>query len=177
MTRPQRATGVGKTPGVFGILTAADFHRKVVQDRDALLAQIDDAGLALNSALSAYHLHEWVWAQALKARAPLEIRGAEVKDRDGFRAWLASACPHYGLIEEIVNGTKHCRPVVFGSSQVSGYGRGPYGIGPYGVPYLLIDLGDHLPGADRYLVASQVLDEAVRFWTDLLRELGIIDPA
>jgi hypothetical protein len=155
---------------VFAITTTKEFLQKVVQDFEALGKKIDDSSLAINCILSSYHLHEWVWTNELKGRSPVTIGSDVIQTKADFVAWLDTHCPHFSLIQELANGTKHCRPVVYGTEQVAGYGRGPYGIGPYGMPYLLIDLGSHLPGDQRYLVASEMLRGVIEFWSKFFED-------
>lgn len=148
---------------MFGITTAASFFDKVRADHAELVRDTASPGAAMNCILSLYHLHEWVWSRWLKGRfdaqAALRIRN----DKNEFVRWLDGNCPHFGLLQELANGTKHCVPV-HSTDRVAGYGQGPYGIGPYGAPYLLIDMGDRLDTSNRYLVGDSVLTEILDFW-------------
>ena len=157
---------------MFAIETAKEFFDKVKQDRDALNGDIADSGRAINCILSSYHLHEWVWANWLKKKCPFKLRGKLIRDKEAFLGWLDKNCPHFSVLQELANGSKHCRPV-HSTGKVSGYGMGPYGIGPYGAPYLLIDLGSHLAGDERYLVVSTTLNQIVEFWENIFTEHDI----
>ena len=161
---------------MFVITSAYRFFEKARRDYALVEADIADPNAALNSILSVYHLHEWVWAKWLKhrpdAQAKLNIR----QDKNGVVAWLDTSCPHFKLVQELANGTKHCRPV-HSTGKVEGYGQGPFGIGPFGMPYLLIDLGEEFDPAARYLVASTVLKDVINFWDDFFVTHGIIDDA
>ena len=159
---------------MFGVTSAYRFFEKTRADYASVQADIADPGVTLNCILSLYHLHEWVWASWLKQRPDVQARLGIRGDKGDFIAWLDSNCPHFSLLQELANCTKHCRPV-HATAQVEGYGRGPYGIGPYGVPYLLIDLGEELAPADRYLVASEVLKAIMDFWTSFFAVYGIVD--
>jgi hypothetical protein len=118
---------------MFSIDTPTDFLNKVKRDRDALDQDISDAGLALNCVLSSYHLHEWVWARWLKGKAPYKIGATIIRNKGDFTAWLDSNCPHFALLQDLANGSKHCRPV-HSTQKIAGFGMGPYGIGPWGAP-------------------------------------------
>jgi len=126
----------------------------------------------MNSILSCYRLHEWVWARWLKANAPRYLSGNLIKSKSDFVAWLEINCPYFGLLQELANGSKHCSPV-HSTDKIEGYGMGPYGIGPFGTSYLLIDLGDNRSPSERYLVANEILGEIVEFWERLFSEEGI----
>lgn len=160
---------------MFAIETAGLFLQKVKDDLTELEQNISDAGRAMNCILSAYHLHEWVWARWLKAQAPKSIRGTMITDKDSFVAWLDRNCPHFSLLQELANGTKHCMPIV-STAKIAGYGMGSYGIGPYGVPYLLVDNGEALAADDRFVVVSDMLPAVVNFWTNFFAEHGISIP-
>ncbi len=157
---------------MFAITTAPDFFLKFKDDFLAFDADIANSGLAMNSILSSYHIHEWVWARWLKTAAPKKIGDTMIRDKSSFVAWLESSCPHFAILQELANGSKHCSPV-HSTDEVKGYGRGPYGIGPWGAPYLLIDLGDDKSGAARWLVASDMLQDVFKFWTEFFEEQGL----
>jgi hypothetical protein len=161
---------------MFGITSAYRFFEKVRTDYARVEADIADPGAALNCILSLYHLHEWVWARWLKQRPNVQATLGIRKDIESFKAWLDERCPHFTLVQELANGTKHCRPVHY-TKQVKGYGRGPYDIGPFGSPYLLIDLGEERTSPERYLVASTVLKETMDFWMGFFALHGIVDDA
>ena len=158
---------------IFAIVTASDFYAKTQEDVRQFNEQIDDFARAMNAILSTYHLHEWVWARWLKAAAPRTICGVLIRDKAGFLAWLDTACPHFAILQELANGSKHCSPVV-ANAEISGYGMGPYGVGPYGKPYLLIDKGDALPLDRRWLVASDMLNDVASFWNQFFSDNGPI---
>lgn len=148
---------------MLSIDSAHAFFKKTKGDFESHQARIDDPSLAINSILSLYHLHEWVWSHWLKgnfeAQKALGIRN----NLDDFLDWLERHCPYFNLIQDLANGSKHAYKV-HSSGAVEGFGAGPYGIGPYGAPYLLIDLGEE--ASDRYLVASDVTRDCFGFWAD-----------
>jgi hypothetical protein len=154
---------------VFAITNASEFFAKVREDLAALEEKIDDAGRAMNCVLSSYHLHEWVWAHALKRRTPTTLGGIVIKDKSSFVGWLETACPYFLTLQELANGTKHCAPVN-SASRIEGYGMGPYGIGPFGKSYLLIDLGEGIPVPQRWLVATDMLHAVVDFWNKFFEQ-------
>ncbi|MEN5168332.1 hypothetical protein ABE444_02060 [Brevundimonas pondensis] len=155
---------------MFGITTAKDFRSKASRDNAALQSDIANADYAINAVLSAYHLHEWVWGRSLKASSPISVRGTMLREKKDWVAWLDANFPHFSLLQDLANGSKHCVPV--SAESVDGYGEGPWGIGPFGVPYLLIDLGSEKQVEDRWRVASDVLQDANDFWAELGAEFN-----
>jgi hypothetical protein len=158
---------------IFAIKTAGDFQAKAQEDIRLLLEKINDSSRAMNAILSACHLHEWVWAQWLKAGTPKRLNGTLIRDKKDFLAWLDVTCPHFKTLQELANGSKHCIPV-HSTQEIAGYGRGPYGIGPYGASYLLIDKGASLPLVERWLVASEMLAATGAFWAKFFSDNGPI---
>lgn len=157
---------------MFAITNAEEFFAKVRADLAALEEKIDDSGRAMNCILSAYHLHEWVWARLLKASTPRTLGNMVVNDKSSFVAWLETACPHFLVLQQLANGTKHCAPV-HSTKKIEGYGMGPYGIGPFGASYLLIDLGAEIAGSARWLVASDMLRKIVDFWNEFFEQYSL----
>lgn len=155
---------------VFSITTAREYREKTESDLAALQSAIDNSSFAINAVTSAYHLHEWLWADVLKSRCPINIKGVTITNKADFVNWLDSNCPNFELIQLLTNGSKHAFPVHSGG-KIAGYGEGPYGVGPYSAPYLLIDLGAQ-SGSDRYLVASQVIVCAAEFMIKLAKSWG-----
>ncbi len=73
-------------------------------------------------------------------------------------------------LRDIANGFKHLRPT-HSTDVVAGYGTGPYGVGPYGAPYLLIDLGEHLPPQERWDVGLSLCKRTLVWWQTQLSTL------
>jgi hypothetical protein len=46
---------------MFGMTTSRDFLWKLEADFDDFMKEPRSARLAVNCALTAYHLHDWVW--------------------------------------------------------------------------------------------------------------------
>ena len=166
--------------GWFGITTAEDFFRKVCTDYERALKDIADPYAAMNCILSLYHLHEWVWWCWLKGRDDV-LSALDIRDNEeDFRRLLEKHCPHFDLLRELANGTKHFRikkrQRIDHTQRGAGYGNGPYGIGPWGTSYLLVDLGEDEEPATRYLTVSKVLKGILEYWRSFFTEHRVFDP-
>lgn len=190
----------GQTSGsggatLFGIATARDFYAMAVQDFDDFMEEPHSARRAIHCAISAYHLHDWVWGERL-AHDPTFRASLGCGDRkDDFVNWLCRMIWHFGTVQEIATGSKHFRPstgleavkvqappFMFGTLG-AGWGEGAWD-GPIhytsgtsdreseGRGYLLIDLG---PGDEvhRYQPAVHVLEAVVRFWRNFFRAYDV----
>jgi hypothetical protein len=98
---------------MFAITNSTEFFAKVRHELAALEEKIDDSGRAMNCILSAYHLHEWVWAHLLKATTPRTLASVVVNDKSSFVAWLETTCPHFLVLQQLTNGTKVLRAGAF----------------------------------------------------------------
>jgi hypothetical protein len=91
---------------VFDIRNSRDFLGKLFQDYEDLSNERDSTRLAINAAITAYHLAEWVWGDWLKtdfeARRKLGIR-----DEISFKAWLDRNFFYFPVMQRITNGSKH----------------------------------------------------------------------
>lgn len=150
---------------MFDISTSNDFYAVLVQDFDDFMDNQSSSRHALHCAITAYHLHEWVWGDWLgtdfNAWKTLGIR-----DKDSFLKWIDGVCPWFPTIHALANGTKHfIRNQNFDSQKIQGFGQGPFGIGPYGQGYLLIDFGEGA-AEHRYKTARDLLEVVLRFWRD-----------
>jgi hypothetical protein len=150
---------------VFDIITSDDFLVKLEADYADFKTQPDSARHALNCIITAYHLHEWVWGDWLKAdkatQQELGINGTIAS----FEAWLERTCPDFGVVEKLTNGAKHfVRATAETTKRTAGWGEAPWGVAPWGQPCLLIDSGSDLPDDKRYQTAEQLLDDVVTFW-------------
>lgn len=162
---------------MFDITTSRDFLWKLEADFDAFTREPHSASLALNCALSAYHLHEWVWGDWLKTEyATWKTLG--IRDKNGFLAWIDRACPWFITIQELANGTKHFRsppfatefavspPYVYGEPAKEwdeGYPK-PY-VADGGKGHLLLDHGPGT-GPHRWQTAASLIDAVARFWRE-----------
>jgi hypothetical protein len=108
MYRSPRGSGGS---GMFDIITSRDFLEKLEADFDDFMKEPYSARHALNCAITAYHLHEWVWGDWLKTDyATWKTLG--IRDKDSFLAWIDKACIWFKTIQDLANGAKQ-----FGSSE------------------------------------------------------------
>jgi len=147
---------------MFSITNEQDFYRKTKEDLDAYIKNQSNASLGINSLLSMYHLHEWVWALRLKTNY-IQLGDTIIRIKSDFISWLEQNMPNFKLIQDLANGSKHCY-IAYSTSAVSGYSVEPYGVGPYGSRYLSIDLGENEP--ERYKSLASILRQTFDFWTE-----------
>jgi hypothetical protein len=153
---------------MFGPLTCRDFYAMLVEDFDDFMAEPQSARRAWHCALTAYHLHEWVWGDWLKSNRQVRDH-LKVNSSVEFLRWVEQHCVWFWYVQQLATGAKHfvrqpgSQPILVGQ-----YGQGGYGTGPYGQGYLIVDLGEEA-GDERYQTAASYLEVVVRFWRDFFR--------
>lgn len=152
---------------MFDILNARDFYAALVEDFDDFVAEPHSSRRALHCAITAYHLHEWVWGDWLaKDEAGRDTLGISGRNRDLFLKWIDRHCVWFRSVQDLANGTKHfTRSTGFEALLVRGSGDGVLGVSPYGKGYLVIDWGE-AAGDLRWQPAGHLLEVVVRFWRD-----------
>lgn len=157
------------TTKVFGIDTIEDYLAfcaaavaEFEQEQDNVLRGYA-AVLALN------HLPDWLrYKLTAKQRAALGLTGSRIGEplKNHFETQNVALT----RLRDIANGFKHLK-LAHSAQVVAGFGRGPYGVGPFGAPYLLIDLGDHLPPNERSDVGLSLCKRTLDWWQDQLSTL------
>jgi hypothetical protein len=154
---------------MFDMVNSRDFYQKLVEDFDDFMSNIASARHAMNCAITAHHMADWVWGDFVKGDEALKLQ-LGVRDKDGFMQWIDGQTVWYSLVQSISNGSKHfIRKTAGGTQKVEGYGMGGYGQGPYGKSYLAIEVS---PTDPKNLEVSMLLEVVIRFWRDFLRKHG-----
>ena len=172
---------------MFDIKTSRDFLAKLKADFAEFEREPGSPRLALNFAITAHHLPEWVWGDWLKTDyatwKKLRVAhqpGRLVRDFPSFREWVFNVCPWQIWMESLANGTKHFSQPPFQALRVSalpfaldtpeaGLDEGAWdGPMPYTTGervFLLIDNG---PGGtevhNRYMPVGSLLHAVLCFW-------------
>jgi hypothetical protein len=115
---------------MFDINNARDFYQKLLEDFDDYMQRPDSARHAMNCAITAHHVADWVWGDFVKGDASLKAK-LGIKKKQDFMAWIDGQTVWYGLVQSISNGSKHfIRENAKGTQKVQGYGMGGFGQGP-----------------------------------------------
>ncbi|MGT2437805.1 hypothetical protein ACU4GH_20530 [Bradyrhizobium betae] len=158
---------------MFDINNASDFYQKLLEDFDDFMDRLHSARHAMNCAIAAHHMADWVWGDFVKSDAALKAR-LGVKDKAEFMAWIDSKTIWYQVVQSISNGSKHfIRENAKVTQTVEGWGEGGWGPGPFGMPHLAIELS---PTAPKNMEVSMLLEVVIRFWRDFLTQYGPYNP-
>jgi hypothetical protein len=154
---------------MFDINNSRDFYRKLLEDFDDFMRQPDSARHAMNCAITAHHMADWVWGDFVKSDAALKAK-LGTKKKEDFMTWIDGQTVWYGLVQSISNGSKHfIRENAKGAQKVEGYGMGGFGQGPFGMSYLGIEVS---PTDPENMEMSMLLEVVIRFWRDFLKQHG-----
>jgi len=171
---------------MFDIINSRDFLAKLEADFAEYAKEPGSGRLALNCAITAYQLHEWVWRDWLKNDEPTRQALGIGKDRRKFLAWIDRACVWFIWIQELATGAKHSLPVSFKARRVrllpeaqnlpnagaeDSHWDGPMPYLTAGPDVLLIDNGAEAGEVhSRYMPAAMLLEVVVRFWRDFFEK-------
>jgi hypothetical protein len=91
---------------MFDITNSRDFYQKLLEDFDDFMGQRDSARHAMNCAITAHHMADWVWGDFVKNGVALKAK-LGIKDKNDFTRWIDSQTVWYGPVQGISNGSKH----------------------------------------------------------------------
>lgn len=165
---------------MFNIVTSRAYLAKLEADFADFMKERGSERLALNCAVTAYHLHEWVWRDWLKNDQSTRRVLGIAKDRRNFLAWIERACVWFLAIQELATGAKHMQNLSFKAMRVSllpsarklpnagfedSHWDGPMPFITGDTEVLLIDNG---PEAEehRWMLVGELLYVVVRFWRE-----------
>jgi hypothetical protein len=158
---------------MFDIKNSRDFYQKLLDDFDDYMVQQDSARLAMNCAITAHHMADWVWGDFVKGDAVLKAK-LGIKRKEDFMAWIDGQTVWYGLVQSLSNGSKHfIRDYAKGTQKIEGCGKGGYGQGPFGMSYLAIEVS---PTDPKNLPISMLLEVVIRFWNNFMVQHGPYKP-
>lgn len=147
---------------MFDVTNSEKLYAMLVEHFDEFMRNQQSARCAIHCAITAYHLHEWVWGDWLRTDH-VTRKKLGITNRRTFLEWIDSKCLWFPIIQALANGGKHfIRDQGFETKYIKVYGEGP---GVFGAGYLLVDFGEGA-GELRWQTAAQLLELVVRFWRD-----------
>ncbi len=88
----------------FDIRTPADLLKKLHEEYQEFLNNPVSSRHAVNCAVTAWHLIEWVWASHKQKMMTLS---QSIKKEADFKQYISLRCPEIETMQAIANGTKH----------------------------------------------------------------------
>ena len=101
---------------MFDVVAVRDFYQMLLDDFDDFMEEPHSVRRALHCAITAYHVHDWVWTEWLKDDGDLRATLGIERKKEAFRIWLRERCIWFSIIEDVANCTKHHgrRPMIEG---------------------------------------------------------------
>jgi hypothetical protein len=157
--------------GVFTLNTPRDLLEKF---RRGVYRQIHDPynhDTLIDTAVTGYHLHEWVWTfyferNAIFRRAFFET---PVSCKTSFRKWVEAQNPSFSIVQEITNSLKHYTPhksATISEVYESGWNHSTFGKGVWDAP-----AGVSVVSRDAHININEVLEDLLRFWDKLITNI------
>src|SRR6476620_2387708 len=100
---------------MFGITDSRDFYEKLIEEYEDLHKNPTSARIAVNYAVTAYHMAEGIWGDWLKGDAKAKA-ALGIKSVDDFKAWVDRETAFFPAMQAITNGTKHFNKRAFNAT-------------------------------------------------------------
>jgi hypothetical protein len=149
----------------FGIVTPRELLEKLLDEQcDFEKEDCLSPRHAINAAMTAYHLHEWVWGAFAKQRFDLhrtwQLSQSKRAHRDDFRQWLEKECPAIADARRVTDGTKHFNisAIPTGKHQ-GGFQRNAFQADAFDVSRLWIERDGQRQSAEEFIT------ELVEYWS------------
>jgi hypothetical protein len=148
----------------FNIRTSKEFLAKLREDYDELLVNKLSSRIALNCAMTSWHLSDWIFHEY---ESPNDPSYEKLKK---FQRALKSKCPSLQVMHDLANGTKHFKLTNHNAQvQTTELKRGAYSSAysrGYDISALMIEMND---GSTLYF-QDEIL-KTINFWKDYLETL------
>lgn len=93
----------------FDIKNSKDFFKKLEDDYEEFSTQEVSSRIALNCAMTAWHLSEWIYNEYK------ETEFNEFRRMTDFHNHIKSECPSLQIMQDLSNGTKHSKITMYNS--------------------------------------------------------------
>lgn len=146
---------------VFEIKTAMDFYKTFLENYQEYFNDLTSSRKAINCALTAWHLSEWVYHEDKK----LKCVNAKI-----FQDRIIELEDAFKILKDIVNGTKHCEHSAKITTEVH---KGAFSNGfsrDFDISRLVVKRED-----GTYIYFDNVVDKIAGFWKGYFEKTLIID--
>jgi hypothetical protein len=151
---------------MFNIRNSRDFYEKLLQEFAELQDNPSSARAAINCAISAYHLHEWVWGDWLK-NDYATWKKLGIRDKESFLAWIDRSEPFFPVLQALANGSKHFDRQISRQTKVAGaFDSAAFDQHAFDTTRLEIEVDG------KWILADVLFNDVVLFWRDFLRNHG-----
>jgi hypothetical protein len=151
---------------MFTIQTSRDFYEKLLAEFADFQREPASARFAINCAITAYHMHEWIWGDWLKKDSSAKAK-LGIADLKAFVAWIERNEPFFSAIQQLTNGSKHFNRKAMQQTNVAGtFDSAIFDKDMFDTTRLEVEVN----GA--WIPAEVLFNAIVVFWRDFLRDHG-----
>lgn len=126
---------------------------------------------AVNCAITAYHMAEWVWGDWLNKDYATQ-NALNIRDRNQFLGWIDNELPWFKAAQTISNGSKHFIQSHSEQTKVAGaFAANTFQRDAFDVQHLELEV-DGISGDKKWVPADIVLETVVIFWRDFFLKYG-----
>jgi hypothetical protein len=157
-----------KAAAMFNIENSRNFYEKLLEDLADFQDNPHSARHAINCAITAYHMHEWVWGDWLKTDyATWQKLG--IRDKETFLAWVDQNEPWFRSIQDLCNGSKHFDRSASGKTKASG-GVDSAAFDEGAFDTLRLEIEADVLDKKEWIDADILLETVVKFWRNFFLE-------
>lgn len=151
---------------MFTIRTSGDFFENLLEEFEDLQENPLSARHAINCAISAYHMHEWVWGDWLRKDDSTKI-SLGVTDKDSFVEWIDRHEPFFRAIAQLANGSKHfSREAIRHTTMAGTFDYADIDRDAFDTPRLEVEVDG------RWVLAKVMFNDIIFFWQDFFHSYG-----
>jgi hypothetical protein len=156
---------------MFDIKNSADLYKKLLADSDDLHQDPSSARHAINCILTAYHLHEWVWADWLKKDHVTQSK-LGIRNKASFSNWLEKNVPGFIEAQALANGSKHFgvdrNATAVDTKKIQGaFAANAFYSNAFHTTTLKVEINRR--GNKVWIDALEFVDELLKFWGNFLQ--------
>ncbi len=143
---------------MFDVKDSVGFYKLMIENYDDFVENSGSTRHAINCAISAFHIAEWIWGDWLSTDYHTQSKLA-CRDRNAFMRWIDKQNPIFCAVRDITNGSKHFASKLRGTKATGNYVEEDYVEPGYQEQYLEIDV-DGI-----WIEAIIIVEQLVIFWT------------
>lgn len=147
---------------MFDIEDSIGFYRLMIENYDDFVENSGSSRHAINCAISAYHMAEWIWGDWLKTDYSARTKLDGVRDCHSFKKWIDQQTPHFSVVQDIANGSKHFAAKPTETKSTGTYVDNDYVEPGYQEQYLEVAVDG------RWIEAIIVIEDMIMFWESFL---------
>lgn len=147
---------------MFDVRDSIGFYKLMIENYDDFVENSGSSRHAINCAISAFHIAEWIWGDWLSSDHETWKKLEGVRDLDTFKQWLDRQTPWFRVVQGVANGSKHFASTLRNTRTTGSYVENGYVEHGYQQQFLEIEIDG------RWTEAIIIIEELAMFWESFL---------